>query len=173
MVRNIPLTWMCLATVFLWSCKDKPKVPDNPQRPAVVAAVDPAAGLPVAGNIAEQLQVESAARSKDGLKVEAVVEALGKADVPISNTMQYVARTVLATYCFGGVTGKATAVSICEYPTPEAAKAGMEFSTKQFGSIPNRILAVNKTAMLTLARGTDSPESKAEAEKAIEAFTKL
>ena len=75
MLRTIPLSWMCAATVFLCGCKDKPKVPEKTAEKQVVAA-DYLAGLPVGGNLAEQLQLEAAARPK-GVA----------ATVPISNVL--------------------------------------------------------------------------------------
>jgi hypothetical protein len=172
MVRNCPPLWICAATVFLWSCKDKPIEAANPA-PKPVIAVDYAAGLPVAGNLAEQLQVESASRPKDALTAEAVLEALVKAEIPVGNTKQGIGRTVLANYCFGGSTARNTQVVICEYGSPEAAIAGREHSLKHFAAITNRTLTLNKRTVLTLVGAGESPETKAEMQKAAEVFSKL
>jgi Tfp pilus assembly protein PilV len=172
MVRTGPPLWICVTAVFLWGCKDQPA-------PAVKVVakqevkVDYAAQLPVGGNMAEQLQVESAARPQDALKAESVIEALSKSEISVGNGKQFIARPVLATYCFGGTTPKATSVTICEYASVDAAKAGLEHSQKQFGSIPHRSLTQNKQTVMTLVRDVDSPETKAEADKAIEVFGKL
>ena len=120
MVRTNSPLWICAAMLFLQGCKDKPKDAAIPAQKQEVA-VDYAAQLPVAGNMAEQLQVEAAARPKDAIKVEAVLEALGKADVAVGNTKQFIARTVLATYCFGGSTAKGNSVTLCEYASVDAA----------------------------------------------------
>lgn len=172
MVRTIPLSWMCVATVFLWGCKDKPKVAEKTEIKQVVAA-DYLAALPVGGNLAEQLQLEAAARPKGAITAEAVIEALGKAQIPLSNNKQFIGRAVLATYCFGGITAAATSVTVCEYPSADAAKAGLEQSQTQFAALPNRTLTQNKRTVLTLMRGVDSPATKAEAAKAVEVFSKL
>jgi hypothetical protein len=172
MVRTSPSVWICVAIVFFWGCKEKPRSEANPpQKQAVV--VDYAAQLPVAGNLAEQLTVEAAARPKDAVKVETVLEALAKADIPVGNTRQFIGRTVFATYCFGGASAKSTTVTVCEYASADAAKAGLEHSQTQFASIPFRTLTQNKLTVLTLVRNADSPETKAEMDKAIEVFTKL
>ncbi len=136
-------------------------------------AIDPAANLPLAGNPVEQLQVEAAARPQGAIKAEAVIDALGKAEIVVSNNKQFIGRTVLANYCFGGISGKAMTVTICEYASAEAAAAGLENSQKRAGSIPNRTLTQNKQTVLTLVRDGDSAENKAEADKAIEVFSKL
>jgi hypothetical protein len=172
---NTPLR-ICVATVFLWGCKDKPIQAANPApKPPVEVAVakDPAANLPVAQNLGEQLQVEAASRPADALKAEVVLEALGKAGIQVTNTKQFIARTVAANYCFGGVTPRAASVTICEYGSPEAAMGGMEHSLKQFAGIPNRTLTQNKRTVLTLVRAGDAPEEKADIEKAIEVFKNL
>ncbi len=172
MVRISPPVWMCVAIVFVWGCKDKPKVDQNPPQKQSVA-VDYLAPLPVAGNLAEQLTVEAAARSKDGIKVEAVIEALAKAEIVLGNTKQFIGRTVLATYCFGGSTAKGMSVTICEYSSPEAARAGRDHSLSQFASIPLRTLTLNKGTVLTVVRNGDAPEMTAEADKVIDVFNHL
>ena len=172
MVRTVCPLWICAAMLFLQGCKDKPK-PDSIPTQKQEVAVDYAAHLPVAGNMAEQLQVEAAARPKEAIKVEAVLDALGKADVAVGSTKQFIGRPVLANYCFGGSTAKGNSVTVCEYASVDAAKAGLEHSQKQFGTIANRTLTQNKLTVMTLVGGSESAETKAEAAKAIEVFTRL
>lgn len=171
MVRTVPLVWICAAAVFLSGCPEKTKpVEVVEQKPAPKA--DPTAGLPLGGNLAEQLQLEAAARPKEAITAEAVLDALVKAEIRVDNTRQFIARTVLANYCFGGSTAKATTVTVCEYASVEAAKAGLEHSQSRAGPSSTRSLTQNKQTVMSLVR-VDSPETKAEADKAIEIFTKL
>ncbi len=168
MLRTLTSVWMCAVVLFFGGCKDKPKPEVTEKKRAA-----PLAGLPMAANIAEQLQGEAAARPKEALRTETVIEALAKAQIALTDNKQFIARTVLANYCFGGTTAQATAVTVCEYSSVEAAKEGLEHSQKQFVGIPNRTLTQNKQTVLTLVRGMDTPQTKAEAEKAIEVFSKL
>lgn len=164
--------------LLLSACKDKDKAPETtgekaaPAKPAEPPA-DPAPQLPVAGDLAQQLSVETAARKPDALKAETVIEALNKAQVPVGGVKQFMGRTVLALYCSGGATNHSTSVTVCEYADEAAAKAGLAHSEKQFGAIPMRVLKQNKASVLTLVRATDTPETKAEVDKAVEVFSKL
>lgn len=134
---------------------------------------DPAAALPLAGDLGQQLVAEAAARKPDALKSEAVVEAMTAAKIPVTNVKQFLGRTVLALYCSGGMTAHNTSVTVCEYADAEAAKVGLAHSEKQFAAIPMRTLTQNKASVLTLVRATDTPETKAEADAAIAVFSKL
>lgn len=125
------------------------------------------------GDLAQQLQVEAGSRPPDALKAEAVLDALTKEGLPIGDRKQFVARTVLAKYCYGGMTAKATTVTVCEYADAAAATKGLQHSEKQFAAIPNRTLTQNKGTVLTLVRGLANDETKADADKAIAIFSKL
>lgn len=166
-----PLRWICALLLCCAACKDKPKEPEAVAQKAPPA--DPAPQLPTAGDLGQQLAVEAASRKPDALKAEVVLEALGKAQIPVGATKQFMGRTVLANYCFGGITGRGTSVTLCEYSGVDAAKAGLAHSQTQFASIPRRTLIQNKATVLTLVRADDGLEAKKEADQAIEVFTKL
>ena len=172
MVRTATGLWIAVGLLILAGCKDKAPVPGKIEAKQEVKA-DPAANLPVAGNLGEQLITEAASRPKDAIKAEAVFEALGKNGIAVNSVKQFMGRTVLANYCSGGLTALVTSVTVCEYATEAAAKAGLEQSAKQFASIRMRTLTQNKLTVLTLVRESDAPEKKAEAEKAIEIFKNL
>jgi len=172
MVRTASRLWIGVGLLILTGCKDKPATPPKIEANQEVKA-DPAANLPVAGNLAEQLTTEAAARSKDGLKVEAVLDALAKGGVTVTDTRQYIGRTVFATYCFGGITSKVIALTVCEYGTEDAVKSALERSEKLYGVSPLRTMTVNKLTVLSLVRPTDAEEGKVEADKAIQIFSKL
>ena len=174
MVRTSPLIWICGALLCVSACQEKAKAPETTgEKPAPARGADPAANLPVGGDLMQQLVIEKASRKADAVKAETVIEALNKGGVPVDSVKQFMGRTVLALYCSGGATGHSTSVTVCEYADAEAAKAGLAHSEKQFGTIPLRTLTQNKASVLTLVRATDTPETKAEADKAIEIFTKL
>jgi hypothetical protein len=163
MVRTGSAAWIPVTLLILGGCKDKP-VPQKAPR----AAAEFLAELPAAANLAEQLAAEAAGRPTNTPKAEAIFEALAKAGVAPIEPRQFLGRTVYAMYCFGGTTAKASAVTVCEYLSPEAALAGVQHAKEQFASVPNRIFSVNQKTVLTVA-GADA----SEAAKAVEIFSGL
>jgi hypothetical protein len=133
--------------------------------PAPLPAVAPAATL------ADLLQKEAAARPDGALRAEDALAAFARGGLAVEGTKQVVARTVMASYCVGGLTRAGTLVALCEYASPEAARAGREHSLSAFASAaPGREILVNRQTTLTLA---PSPGHEDETKQLAAMFAKL
>jgi hypothetical protein len=121
---------------------------------------------PMRGSLAEELSAEAAERPASGPRAEDVFAAFAREHEPVAGTMQVLARPVRARYCASGRTAAGLGVVVCEYDSEDAARRGRDQSERVFGrAIPNRTLAVHRTALLTLTRPTADPAMAAEADR--------
>jgi hypothetical protein len=118
-----------------------------------------------------QLTREAAARPKGALTVEEVLTRFEKAGLAIARKQQVLALPVQAAYCVVAVTRLGLNMSICEFDTPEHAKAGLALSERTFRAVQHRTLAVNGRTMLTLIQGAPTPELRAQRDEAQKLFS--
>lgn len=120
-----------------------------------------------------QLASEAQSRTSGALSAEQILSALARADVKVADPRQEIATVHRARFCIGGSTEKGLAISVCEYDSEQAARAGREHSLKMFAAIPNREIFVHGRAALIL-RADHMPAGKhADARRAIEALQRL
>lgn len=101
-----------------------------------------------------QLEWEAQHRPHGAVTTEQVFDALDKVGLPVVARQQYLGASMNASYCGGGTTTAGTAVSICEYASPQAAQQGLRFMEEQFGKSGARVnRAAHGPAVLTIVRG--------------------
>ncbi len=98
--------------------------------------------------------------------VEQVLAALTAGGLALEPGRQVLAVTVKAAYCWqSGTTDQALGISVCEYDTPEAARAGVEHVRAMGAQFGPRTLLVNGATLLVLS----GPDARvAQAKKAFE-----
>jgi hypothetical protein len=122
----------------------------------------------------ERLTREATQRPAARPRVEEVLAALGTRGIATAGWKQVLASPVGARYCMAGQTAGGVGLAVCEYESPAAAAAGRDRSHALFDRlIPNRLLTVNRTTLLTLTRPTAEPALASEAERVRTLFTSL
>jgi hypothetical protein len=130
-------------------------------------------------SIPERFQIEASSRPQ-GLTPNAddVFKAFASRQLTVTDTKQHLGSPFGARYCLGG---RATSdpsttllhISVCEYISPELAKAASEYSAQTMSSIENRTVRAHKQLSLTIREEKKAPENDAAAAKATEIFEKL
>ncbi len=126
----------------------------------------------VEGLIEQGLRREREARKPTPQPADAVIARLQKSGVELRQVEQHIGHTYAAVFCEGAHAGQTIGVSVCEYPSPAAAKAGAAASLKMFPAAKTRNILVRDATTLTTFITTDSPEDQAERKKIETAFMK-
>jgi hypothetical protein len=115
-----------LAIVSLASCKclkhggEPTTFPaDDAQRQADLAALPHGSG-----SLEDQLAAEAAARTKDTLTLEGVLQAVANDGVAFGAARQVSGQKMLAVYCATADSFQGLIVTVCEYPSADQAKRG-------------------------------------------------
>lgn len=143
--------------LFAAACrKDEKAAPPPPPAPKA----DPHAGLPQAATLAGQLAAESSARQKDAdtISLEKLQAALQPQGITFGPTRQLMGRTHLAIYCGRADGADGVEVTVCEYPSAEAAKAGEQESNKVLGQEQLHMSRVRKKSVLHLLKKSTTPD---------------
>jgi hypothetical protein len=172
------VTLLALSLAGPAACGRAPAPPAAaPPATAAVAAPPPAAPAEAAGGpltLIERLTREAAQRPAADPRAEQVLAALAGQGTTTRGWKQVLASPVGARYCMAGQTGGGLGVAVCEFESPAAASAGRDRSHALFDRlIPNRLLTVNRTTLLTLTRPTAEPALASEAERVRTLFTSL
>lgn len=120
-----------------------------------------------------QLASEARNRSTGALSADQILSALARANVKVADPRQEIATVHRANFCVGGSTDNGLALSVCEYDSDEAARAGREHSLKMFAAIPNREIFVHGRTALVLRADRVAPGEHPDARRAVEAFRRL
>jgi len=143
----------------------------TPARP-----LDDAPPTAAAGNLAQRLAGEAAARPRGGAgpRVEDVTTALQRAGLVVTSPSQVLARTIGARYCASTSTPAGLVLAVCEFADPAAAEGGLAFSRRTFDRlVPGRTLLRNRSTVLTLSGGEPSAALAADATRASNVFAAL
>lgn len=172
-----PMRFMSVlaAAVLLTGCK-KPdaatSVPVVATSKANVQTKQPR--LPTApAEVRAALEQESKQRSSEGLRVETAVEGLAQHGVRLSGVKQVLAATVRARYCVAGQTSSGRSLAVCEYESEAAAREGRAYSLQAFAAARERGLHLRGNLLLTISGGVGAPESSADAQEVVAAFSSL
>ena len=144
--------------------------------PGTASTTAPASsGVPfqTALDLAAQFHAEATDRPSGSPQTERVLAALRATGASLADERQHLARPFGASYCVGAVAGAEVAVSVCEYRSEQAARAGREASLKAFASVAHREIAINRATTLTLRELTGSAAERATAAKLRAAFERL
>ena len=126
--------------------------------PAQPAAATGAKELAPARDVAPlfaRMRYEAEHRPSAQLPVERVFDALDKAGIAVGERTQYAGVTMKASYCAGGHTSDGLVVSLCEYPTHEAAIAGKSYMDKSFPLASAKREVRDSTVMTAVGAGND------------------
>ena len=145
--------------------------PATPAQASAPRAMEPSKHIEP---LLQRLQWEAAHRPANGVKTEQVMEALGGAGIRLTEQRQYLGATMSASYCAGGVTAEAVAISVCEYATVDAALAGKRLMDERFGAAtPHARRVARKNAVLTISHASAAGARGPEVQRAIDTFTRL
>ncbi|MDQ3367782.1 MAG: hypothetical protein M3680_20350, partial [Myxococcota bacterium] len=140
-----------------------------PADPAAAKQMEPSREL---SQIVNRLQWEAAHRPPTTASAERVFEALERAGVEVGAPRQYLGSAMLASYCAGGTTTEGLAISVCEFPSVEAAAAGKRFMDTKFAAMaPTARREVHATSVLSVVRPAESNDDAQLAERVGRAFT--
>ena len=114
---------------------------------------------------------EAAHRPTGTIRAEDAMEAFRQDGVELETVRQHLGRPYGARYCVGAKSGKAVALSVCEYIDVAAAAAGAEVSRKLV--LANREILINQATSLTVRELEKTGEADAVAKKLFERFAKL
>jgi hypothetical protein len=153
-----------LLLLLLAACSKS--APPTPAAPAPPPASAPSGPPHVDQGLLGELSHEAATRPGAKPSVEDVLTALEGDGIAIERQQQVLATPIGARYCVAAVSKLGLNMSICEFATAEAAKAGRERSLKVFKSIQNRTLVLADRTMLTLIVGRPDPAIVAQREMA-------
>jgi hypothetical protein len=143
--------------------------------PTSVAETAPAPSGPahVDEGLLGELAHEAAARPGAKPTVEEVLAALEAEGIAILREQQVLATPIGASYCVAAVSKVGLNLSICEFASAAAAKAGRERSLKLFKAIQRRTLLVADRTMLTLVVGREVPAIVAQRDAAEKRMQRL
>ena len=154
---------LAVALLAVSSCGREPR-PRTAQKSAspsasdevasTVAAQTPAAEAPPSPqpSVFERLVAEADTRPSGTVTVEDVVAALAAAGDPTDHQQQVLASPLGASYCAVLETRSGQVLSVCEFESPAAARAGLELSRSRFDRlIPGRRFELNGSTLLTVA----------------------
>lgn len=122
-------------------------------------------------SIFHQLDVEKKSRPQVALSAERVTEAFEKKGIEVQPLKQGLGGPIKAGYCAMSRTKKGVGLTVCEYPSVEAARAGKELSENRYGGGLGRRLLLNGETLLIVRAGTE--EGAAEAQTMAAIFTGL
>lgn len=145
--------------IFAGGCRKEEK----PAAPAPAPAVkDFRAGLPPqAGTLDAQLANEAAARVNDAdtITIEEVIGSLADGGLAFTGMRQAMARKQLAIYCASADGPDGVVLSVCEYPSAEAALNGQR-EVDAFGSkVAGHVSRVRKKSVLHLIKKSTTPDT--------------
>jgi hypothetical protein len=156
-----------VALLAVAACKEKPKPAAPPPEPAPA----PPQSRVDTGLLGE-LAREAAQRPKIEPTIETVLATFEIAGVHIARKQQVLATPIGARYCVASASKGGLNLSLCEYATAEAAKAGRDKSLQVFKALKGRTLLVQNATLLTiLAPSVPAVEKERDlAEKAFRAL---
>jgi hypothetical protein len=158
---------LAVALLAVSSCGREPRTRTAPesaspsasnQAASTSAAQTPAAEAPAPlPGVFDRLAAEARSRPSGTVTVEDVVAALAAAGDPTEHQQQVLASPLGARYCAVLETRSRQVLSVCEFESPAAARAGLELSRSRFDRlIPGRRFELNGGTLLTVApRGGD------------------
>jgi hypothetical protein len=98
------------------------------------------------------LNDETSRRAPVKLPVEKVFDSLAQQGIELTNKHQVLARVAAASYCVLGVTKDTVAISVCEYPSHDAAVAGAKLLDTRYAKlVPDAKREINDTTLVTVA----------------------
>ncbi len=152
--------------------------PDPPSTPAahpgpVASTASPTApgvfpNTPIMGRFA----LEAKNRPDGGLRAEDVYRSFERAGAKVTDERQHLASPFRARYCVGAAVADKVALSVCEFASPEEARAGRDESTRML-VVPNRTVYANRTATLTVREESRTAENDALAALLVKTFAAL
>jgi hypothetical protein len=172
---------LAVALLAVSSCGREPRPRTAPQSPSASkelaskgAAQKPAAEAPASlPGVFDRLEAESSNRPSGTVTVEDVVAALVAAGDPTDHQQQVLAGPLGARYCAVLETRSGQVLSVCEFESPAAARAGLDLSRSRFDRlIPGRRFELNGSTLLTVApRGDTSADRCAAARELFAALS--
>jgi hypothetical protein len=175
------LTFMTAAFVLL-ACSKKPDAtlaPDAAPTPSAAApasaetATQAAAAHGIAATLSERLLAESQNRPHITPNADDILAAFAKAGAAIPAKKQGLGATFKASFCEGGTTGEGwVTVSICEYASDDAAKAGLAALQAIYPAKQARHV-LHKSTVLTTLRLQDGIAAETLESKMIETYSAL
>jgi hypothetical protein len=148
------------------ACKHKTATPAPEPSPV------PQSSSRVDNGLLGELTREAAQRPQKQPTIETVLSAFEKAGIPIARQQQVLATPIAAKYCVAAASKTGLNMSLCEFGTPDEAKAGMDKSQHVFRALKGRTLVVANCTLLTLMPTQDAP-SGGEHELAEKIFRSL
>jgi len=141
-----------------FSCKKSEPSPP-PEPPA--ATKDFTAGLPAqAPTLDGQLAAEAAARRNDAdtIRIEDVIGSLGDGGIAFGTVRQVMARKQLAIYCGTAEGPDGVVLSVCEYPSTEAAVNGEREANLLGAKVAGHVSRAHKKSVLHLIKKSTTPD---------------
>ena len=134
---------------------------DEKPPPTAAPAKDFRAGLPQAGTLDAQLAAEAAARQADAdtISIEKLIAGLSDAGIPVVGVHQLMGRNQLAIYCAMGDTTDGAVITVCEYPSTEAAVNGEKEANRMTSQVAGHSSHVRKKSVLHLIKKSTTPET--------------
>ena len=129
----------------------------------------------LSAKIKEDLRKEAARRPTGTIRVEQVLDSLGKGGIKIKKVNQALGSIVGADYCINSATGNLLLLTICEYRDPHRAADGKKRVIEMFGSGfgKNFYIAVNKATMITLTKVVQRPADQSNIRNILKIFREL
>jgi len=153
----------------LAACKKADSTPPSTQSPSPAPASAPTSApttvgapgsqnlAPLAG-VATRMHDESAKRPRVKVTAEAVFDAVTHHGITLTSTKQVLAATAAASYCALGVTEDSMAIAVCEYVSPESARAGKRLLDMRYAKlVPDAVRVINGNTLVTVANGAHVP----------------
>lgn len=158
-------SWI-FAAIFLAACRKE----EQPPAPPPAAKPDFRAGLPQGLTLDAQLAAEAAARSSDPdtITLERLSSALSDAGIGLGSVRQVMAKHQVAIFCATGEAADGVNVTVCEYPSPEAAVNGEREANVFASKVAGHLSRVRKKSVLHLIKKSTTPD--ATVEKILAAF---
>jgi hypothetical protein len=174
---------LTVALLAVSSCGREPRPRTAPQSASPSASKDlastgaehtPAAEAPAPlPGVFDRLAAEATSRPSGTVTVEDIVAALAAAGDPAEHQQQVLASPLGARYCAVLETRSGQVLSVCEFESPAAARAGLDLSRSRFDRlIPGRRFELNGGTLLTVApRGDSSADRSAAARQLFAALS--
>lgn len=142
--------------IFSVACRKEEK-----QAPPPAPPKDFRAGLPQGGSLEGQLAAEAAARSNDPdtIRIENVLGTLADAGVGFGAPRQVLGRNELALYCATSNGPDGELLTVCEYPSAEAAVNGERETSVLTSRVAGHISRVRKKSVLHLIKKSTTPDA--------------
>ena len=133
---------------------------EEKQVPPPAPVKDFRAALPQGVGLEGQLAAEAAARSSeaDTIRIEQVLGSLADAGVGFGAPRQVMGRNYLALYCATAEGSAGELLTVCEYPSAEAAVNGERETNVMASKLTGHVSRVRKKSVLHLVRPSTTPQ---------------